>query len=111
MYQFPRVDLYELEQDVGVERRAREEGRRDKPARTDTALDEPQRSIIGAITERLNTARSSGELGLKSIEVKLGGIDLGASLNALGGLKVDTEMEIERTKREVPRSPSGVASA
>lgn len=98
MDHFPRVSVFELDQELGVARRAGEEGRLDKPARSDTTLDDTQRAIIGAITERLNSARSSGEESLKALEVDLRGIDFGATSNALRTLVVDTEMEIERTK-------------
>ena len=98
MEHFQRVDSFSLEQELGVTRYAREEGRRDKPARSDTTLDDHQRAIIGAINEKLNGARSYGEERLKEISVKLGSIDLRATTNALQNLKIDTEMQVERTR-------------
>lgn len=98
MDHFDRVDIYALEEELEVTRLAREEGRRDKPAKSDLVLDGPQRAIIAGVTERLNTARLEAEDGVKSVDIKLGSIDLGAIANAMSTLPVDTEMEIERTK-------------
>ena len=83
MAYFDRVDVYALEQDLEVPKRAQDEGWRDRPASGDTTIDDAQRAIIGTINELLNAARSRGEEALKEIAVKLGTINLGATLNLL----------------------------
>jgi hypothetical protein len=98
MAYFDRVDVYQIEAELRVASRAAEEGRRTKTAGGDAEIHDTQREIMGAIGERRNQARSRAEAALKDIEVKLGDIDLGATLNALRTLKADSEMEVERTK-------------
>ncbi|MDP6403801.1 MAG: hypothetical protein QF797_01200 [Alphaproteobacteria bacterium] len=99
MAYFDRVDVNRIAAELRVADRAAEEGRRQqKLAGTDGSVDDTQRIIMGAMTERWNLARTRAEEALKDIEVKLSGIDLGATLNVLNTLKADTEMEVERTK-------------
>ncbi len=98
MAYFNQVDVYEIEQELEVGKRAQDEGWHDRPASAEVGLDDPQRSILAAINDRLSSAHSLGGELLKSIEVKLGTIDLGATFNALRALKADTEMQIDRTK-------------
>lgn len=98
MSYFNHTDVFDLEQELDVEKRAQDDGWQDRPSSSDATLDDTQLAIMGAINERLNAARVKGGEAIKAIEVKLGTIDLGATMNALNGLKSDTEMEIDRTK-------------
>jgi hypothetical protein len=98
MDHFPRVDVFAMEQELDVTRHAIEEGRRDKPARSDVSLDDHQRTILGFVDERLNEARHQGEEELNRLTAKLSGVDLSSTSSAVGNLKIDTEMQVERTR-------------
>lgn len=100
MVSFPEIDIEGLKKELLVEGNAINQARTERPARSDTSLDGPQKEIVQAISLKLEEARKEAAGALEFHESQQQEIELGMDISRCETIPQKSKQDIHRAQAE-----------